>query len=124
MRSRKAVRGLVMAAGLLATMAIGSPSASASYMHNIIIDGESLPYGTHSVSLWWPEDRQPSACVDNLSGRKDRNTGILIPSDVRFTFVADTSTGCFGGKRIKCLCGVTLRDSDPEGYLVRFSPPR
>ncbi|WP_394617297.1 hypothetical protein JNUCC0626_48150 [Lentzea sp. JNUCC 0626] len=95
-------------------------------MHNIIIDGESLPYGTHSVAVWWPDDKKnPSTCIENISGRPANiDTGILFPSDARMSFWAETGSTCWNGAAFKCLCGVVLRDSDPMNYRVRISPPR
>lgn len=124
MRSEKAVRGLVMAAGVLAAMTIASPAASASYMHNIIIDGRTLPTNAHSVSVWAPGDgTRPSGCVKNLNAGTDVNTGILIPSGESYSFWAETGSTCghrFSGRTVQCLCNVTLRESDPWDYRVKF----
>lgn len=137
MRSKKAVRGVVMAAGVLAVMTVASPAASASYVHNIVIDGKSLPANARSVSVWGPGDgNRPGACITGLNSKNpapnpiapDVDTGILIPSDGTYSFTAETGTTCasrFNTRNtIACMCNVKVRESDPWTLRVVFPKSR
>lgn len=127
MRSKKVARGLALAAGALAVMTVASPPASASNVHTAIIDGESLPGGTHSVSVWYGNDARPSACFRNINGRPSNiDTRLHFASGVRVSFWAETETTCSSDRGENGIANVSvvLRDSDPYQYVVRFQPPR